>query len=277
MHAKEKLNESTNNDNINNTNEQNREVDYNALDYEDNENQSDYEQEITHKKVSSLVQYPLPGSYQPVENKPEEPLNSAEETVQNKRSEVLAMALGVQIKTGEDPATGEIKISGYDKKNKLIDTDNSYYINKNTENGDKNKTSKVVAPSAVHKVNLEFVEKDFKNKDDNKRNERNKFETEKPNHTGQDSYRNGRYRQMDYKRNDRDRRRDDYRRPLHNRPYSYRGNERYFQQKFFWCYFCINNNKFSYSYMNQHTINSANTTRKEKNILLLFINSECEY
>lgn len=29
------------------------------------------------------------------------------------------MALGVQIKTGEDPPTGEISISGYDKKKKL--------------------------------------------------------------------------------------------------------------------------------------------------------------
>lgn len=227
MHSKEKLTESTNDDNINDTNEQNKEVDYNALDYEDNENQSDYEQEIAHKQVSSLVQYPLPGSYQPVESKQNEALMSGVEAAQNKRSEALAMALGVQIKTGEDPVTGEIKISGYDKKNKTNDTNNSYISDRNTENDDRGKTSKVVAPSAVHKVSLELAENYSKNKDDNKRNERNKFETEKPNHTGNDAYRNGRYRQMDYKRNDRDYRRDDYRRPLRNRPYSYRGNERY--------------------------------------------------
>ena len=38
-------------------------VDYNALDYEDNENQSD-EEETTRKKVPSLVQYLFPDSSQ---------------------------------------------------------------------------------------------------------------------------------------------------------------------------------------------------------------------
>lgn len=38
-------------------------VDYNALDYEDNENQSD-EEETSKKKVPSLVQYPFPDNSQ---------------------------------------------------------------------------------------------------------------------------------------------------------------------------------------------------------------------
>ena len=40
---------------------------------------------------------------------------------QNERSDILAMALGVQIKKGTDPLSGEIVFSGYSKKQK---TDN---------------------------------------------------------------------------------------------------------------------------------------------------------
>lgn len=74
-----------------------------------------------------MVQYPPPGSFKPIEGKRKEksPRNENVENgkddnlVLNKKSEVLALALGVQIKTGEDPPTGEISISGYDKKKKL--------------------------------------------------------------------------------------------------------------------------------------------------------------
>ncbi|ENN76993.1 hypothetical protein D910_02884 [Dendroctonus ponderosae] len=94
--------------------EKHREVDYNALDYEDNPSEED----VPRKDVPSLVQYPLPGSYK--EFKSVEKRNDAQEKqpeqVVNERSDILAMALGVQIKTGEDPPTGEVVFSGYAKK-----------------------------------------------------------------------------------------------------------------------------------------------------------------
>ncbi|VEN40775.1 unnamed protein product [Callosobruchus maculatus] len=91
-------------------------IDYNALDYE---GQSEEEGEYNKREVPSLVQYPLPGAYTKFKpDKPEEPeLEEGEIITINKRSDFMAMALGVQIKTGEDPPTGEI--AGYNKnKNK---------------------------------------------------------------------------------------------------------------------------------------------------------------
>lgn len=92
-----------------------KEVDYNALDYED-ANQSEEEQE-TAKKVSSLVQYPV----NVTSNGAQKQDGNETDLVLNKRSDVLALALGVQVKTGEDPPDGEIRISGYDKPSKIIE------------------------------------------------------------------------------------------------------------------------------------------------------------
>lgn len=99
-----------------NENYKTKDIDYNALDYEDNA--SEEEGETPKKQVPSLVQYPLPGSFKPIE-KPSDGKEEKENLdVPNKRSDALALALGVQIKTGSDPPTGEITISGYDKRNK---------------------------------------------------------------------------------------------------------------------------------------------------------------
>lgn len=73
-------------------------LDYNALDYEDH---SDDETNISKKQVPSLVQYPLPGSYnkfkseEEVRKEQEKEQKEMEEVVAlNKRSDFLAMALG---------------------------------------------------------------------------------------------------------------------------------------------------------------------------------------
>ncbi|XP_066149736.1 peptidyl-prolyl cis-trans isomerase G [Euwallacea fornicatus] len=92
--------------------EKHREVDYNALDYEGN--QSD--EEMPRKEVPSLVQYPLPGAYKEFKGPKPEEITPKEPEVVNERSDMLAMALGVQIKKGDDPPTGEIVFSGYAKK-----------------------------------------------------------------------------------------------------------------------------------------------------------------
>lgn len=127
-------------------------VDYNALDYEENNDQSDKEdnQEAptnqSKTEVPELIQYPPPGSFKPIEtaaggaecddhstndnstekkslemegNKENGAEKGENELVMNKRSEVLAMALGVEIKRGEDPATADASISGYEKKRRL--------------------------------------------------------------------------------------------------------------------------------------------------------------
>lgn len=96
-----------------------KEVDYNALDYEQ-DNQSD--EDLSKKQVPSLVQYPLPGAINLKGTSLKKRRSSTSETdtteskkdalVQNARSDVLAMALGVQIKTGEDSIVGDSKISG---------------------------------------------------------------------------------------------------------------------------------------------------------------------
>lgn len=85
--------------------ESRKEIDYNALDYEQ-ENQSD--EDVPRKQVPSLVQYPLPGA---TKKEPKKRRDSTTETdttddrkkdelVQNARSDAWAMALGVTIKTG---------------------------------------------------------------------------------------------------------------------------------------------------------------------------------
>lgn len=56
----------------------NEEIDYNALDYEENENPSDEETYASNKKVPSLVQYPLPGSFNPMQKHGKRTKNSWE-------------------------------------------------------------------------------------------------------------------------------------------------------------------------------------------------------
>ncbi|XP_022919295.2 peptidyl-prolyl cis-trans isomerase G [Onthophagus taurus] len=169
--------------------ENEKNIDYNALDYE--ENQTDEENEIPKKKVPSLVQYPLPGSFNPIETGSKDEIfnqiSNAEEEIEgmmtNKRSEALAMALGVQIKTGEDPPTGEIIISGFQKKKKF---------------------NEIIEPE----IN---IPKDHQ-KPQEKRMERNKFENEKPDRNAPSDrfyHRNGR---------DLDQRRSGYRRGVDRRP-----------------------------------------------------------
>lgn len=187
---------------------QNKEVDYNALDYEDNENHSDYEQETSHKQVSSLVQYPLPGTYQLSQQQAtsngDDQQGTNGEVQLNKRSEVMAMALGVQIKTGEDPATGEIKMSGFEKKNR-----NTNELNFADMEYDDKRSLKVSALSSVHRVETTNNQFDNRSNDlENKRGERNKFETEKANNDPSGRGHRARYGQMDYYKNDRDRRYD---------------------------------------------------------------------
>lgn len=212
--------------------ETNKEVDYNALDYEENDNQTDDEHEVPHKQVSSLVQYPLPGSFQPNQDKTNDKTTEESNAASNKRSEVLAMALGVQIKTGEDPPTGEIKISGYDKKNKKKNDELNFSSETNghknayeTNNRKQNLTGQSSVVVKVHQ-NQEHVFNESTRKTrenfDARNSERNKFENEKPlHHEVNDRFgkRDG-YRRIDYRRNDT--RRDDYRRPRGNRAYNYR-------------------------------------------------------
>lgn len=132
-----------------------KEVDYNALDYED-ANQSEDDQD-TAKKVSSLVQYPINvtsnGTQKPA------PEQTESELILNKRSDALAMALGVQVKTGEDPPDGEIQISGYKKPSQIED--------------------KVEEIKETHVVNSKLSKPNFAEQEQ-RIPERNKFNVEKP-------------------------------------------------------------------------------------------------
>lgn len=124
-----------------------KEIDYNALDYEDN--QTDDENDVPRKQVPSLVQYPLVN--QQNVNKNNDSGEKNDENVLNKRSEVLAMALGVQIKSNEDEQT---------------QNENAQQTGgKNNENLNE-RLCKLAGQENVQKV-------------DDKRG-RNKFETEKP-------------------------------------------------------------------------------------------------
>lgn len=133
-----------------------KEVDYNALDYED-ANQSEDEQESA-KKVSSLVQYPINVTSNGTQKQQEQ---SETELVPNKRSDALAMALGVQVKTGEDPPEGEIHISGYKKPSQQIE----------------NKTEEL---RETHVVSSKLLKPNFTDQEQNRTSERNKFNIEKP-------------------------------------------------------------------------------------------------
>lgn len=102
-------------------------------------------------------------------------VENSSENVLNKRSEVLAMALGVQIKTGEDPPTGEIKISGFSKKNQT-----EISLNKEVDSKVRESNARLFKLASQSALNDKTISKTFET--ENKRNERNKFETEKPRH-----------------------------------------------------------------------------------------------
>ncbi|XP_018321567.1 peptidyl-prolyl cis-trans isomerase G isoform X2 [Agrilus planipennis] len=168
-----------------------KEVDYNALDYEQ-ENQS--EDDVPKRQVPSLVQYPLPNSFRPlnvekenveanqiIEKNDQSDKPVGEELVLNNKSDVLAKALGVQIKTGEDPPTGEIKISGYDRKSNNKKKSNfeksfggEYHGGMTNVPGI---TPIVKQPSVVNRIEAKF---DEEKPEGEKRSGRNKFEVEKP-------------------------------------------------------------------------------------------------
>lgn len=101
------------------------------------------------------------------------------------------MALGVQIKTGEDPPTGEIKISGYDKKNQRMEEKalrmNAMDNMERKPNKEQELNSRLmeIAGQGQKPVRPEFTHQNSlrdekENRDDNKRSDRNKFEIEKP-------------------------------------------------------------------------------------------------
>lgn len=197
----------------------NNEVDYNALDYEDNEDHQSDDENVNKKQVPSLVQYPLPGSFKPVDGRKETNESQIFEGKMNdqqntKRSEVLAMALGVQIKTGEDPPTGEIEISGYNKKNKKLEKADVI-----------DKTAEVNARLLKIAGQPENISKEYT--EDPKRGDRNKFKIEKPDGSFYEKYKNGRNRDFDRRR---EYRRPDYRRGDGRRRYEfdrYRRGSRY--------------------------------------------------
>lgn len=136
-----------------------KEVDYNALDYED-ANQSEEEQDTT-KKVSSLVQYPINVTSNANGTQLEKPLQESD-FVANKRSDALAMALGVQVKTGEDPPDGEIHISGYKRRSSQAENET------------------VVEEIQEIRVVNSKLEKPPSTEQEQKSTERNKFNVEKP-------------------------------------------------------------------------------------------------
>lgn len=154
------------------------EVDYNALDYED-ANQTDEEQETT-KKVSSLVHYPINltsnGVQQQQQSVQEEKTEG--ELVLNKRSDALAMALGVQVKTGEDPPDGEIQISGYKKPTQI--------------------ENKVEEIREVHTVYSKLAKPTTTEQEQNRNTERNKFNVEKLSNTSYQPFSSNRRRDRFY-------------------------------------------------------------------------------
>ncbi|EFA11754.2 peptidyl-prolyl cis-trans isomerase G isoform X2 [Tribolium castaneum] len=99
--------------------DKNKEVDYNALDYEDNQSE---EEETVKKQVPSLVQYPLPGTFNP--NNETDQKNNKDAMINNTKSDVMAMALGVQVKTGEEEAAKNETKQNDDKKRALPEAAN---------------------------------------------------------------------------------------------------------------------------------------------------------
>ncbi|KAL1513813.1 hypothetical protein ABEB36_003168 [Hypothenemus hampei] len=149
---------------------QNREMDYNALDYEDNQSEED----IPKKEVPSLVQYPLPGSYkefkvpQTAKLREKGTKENREDDMVNERSDILAMALGVQIKKGEDPANGEAIFSGYAKKTQKFDDQPEL-------NQINSRLLKIASQEGSSKKS-----KHHREKSNERTKGRNKFEIEKP-------------------------------------------------------------------------------------------------
>ncbi|XP_017781537.1 PREDICTED: peptidyl-prolyl cis-trans isomerase G [Nicrophorus vespilloides] len=174
-----------------------KDVDYNALDYEDNASDEENEK----KQVPSLVQYPLPGSFKPIE-KPERTNDNFLMDIPNKRSEALAMALGVQIKTGTDPPTGEIAMSGYEKKQQK----QPHMEEEASKRRDQELTARLLKMAGQDEATIALTIATIKEP-----NKRNKFEAEKPEqdlqHHNQsndkrvDKFKNGRNREFDRKNN----------------------------------------------------------------------------
>ncbi|KAJ8950712.1 hypothetical protein NQ318_012792, partial [Aromia moschata] len=170
--------------------------------------QGDDDNDLPKKQVPSLVQYPLPGAYNKF--KTEEELKKEQELQEqkeeevaaiNKRSDFLAMALGVQIKTGEDSPTGEIKLSGYNKqKNKMRHPEME---NKNYE----------VNARLLKLAGQDHVQLPSQIVNPEEKRGRNKFETEKPAPGDNRTYRNGRFEEN---RRRPEKRRFEERRPFGN-------------------------------------------------------------
>ncbi|KAL3280291.1 hypothetical protein HHI36_017781 [Cryptolaemus montrouzieri] len=136
-----------------------RAVDYNALDYED---QSSDEHDTAKKQVASLVQYPLNQERNNVESEKNNKENEEEEDkIINERSQFLAEALGVQIKTGQEPAKQETKQASFvGQKNKPI------VLHAN-----------ISGPNDFGRARQRYVSE---NGNQEEKGGRNKFETEKP-------------------------------------------------------------------------------------------------
>jgi peptidyl-prolyl isomerase G (cyclophilin G) len=184
---------------------QDKEVDYNALDYEENQSEED---EAVKKQVPSLVQYPLPGSFNPNKEQATSELNAPhpDEMINNAKSEVMAMALGVQVKTGEESPPRDGPISGFDKKNKQ---------NEVIQNNDHHTTNLMKLAGQSNNIAKNRNLSEASKKDAEVRTGRNKFETEKPdNHNDENraSYKNGGYREPNRRRVER--RPFDERRPV---------------------------------------------------------------
>ncbi|XP_056641191.1 peptidyl-prolyl cis-trans isomerase G [Diorhabda sublineata] len=188
-------------------------VDYNALDYED---QSEDENKIGNnnkKVVPSLVQYPLPGSYGKFKSK-EDIQKEIEQVEQeeieaeaiNKRSDFLAMALGVQIKTGEDPPTGDLNYNNRQQQQQQRNERPQKFSQAGTVNKNPNNRFGRVNLRLMQLAGHENVQipSQVSSKVEEKRG-RNKFETEKPVNINESKYeRNGRFVEVK-RRNNRDR------------------------------------------------------------------------
>lgn len=92
-----------------------------------------------------------------------------DDQVQNERSDILAMALGVQIKKGEDPPTGEIVFSGYAKKQQQQQQE----MQQQTHFDKLNQVNARLLKMAGHDVSRQRG-------DDREQRGRNKFQIEKP-------------------------------------------------------------------------------------------------
>ncbi|CAG9772435.1 unnamed protein product [Ceutorhynchus assimilis] len=173
--------------------------DYDALDEPlDYENHS--EEDLPKRKVPSLVQYPLPGQYkefknQNERNEAEQP--AVEDQIVNERSDILAMALGVQIKKGDDPQTGDIVFSGYAKKQQqqALQHQQSQPMKQQRHLSKLDQVNARLAKMAGQEIPRHLTRMNNNNDSNQERRGRNKFEIEKPpmNREHQESYRNGRF------------------------------------------------------------------------------------